>query len=103
MRKTRSYASFGLRRLSASCTVSLSSGIRSSALQAVRVSHVSYPIQDLHCHLSATHWTCPYLNPSFRYPALSKYHLDSGSIHRRSHGRLMMKLVKEGVDMVVAE
>lgn len=41
----------------------------------------------------------PYLNPSFRYPALSKYHLDSGSIHRRSHGRLTMKLAKDGVDM----
>lgn len=34
MRKTRSYASLGLKRLRASCTTSLSSGIRSSTLQA---------------------------------------------------------------------
>lgn len=45
----------------------------------------------------------PYLKPSFRYPALSKYHLDSGSIHRRSHGRLTMKLAKDGVDMFAGE
>lgn len=38
MRKTRSYASFGDRRLRASCTCGFSSGIRSSALSIQRVS-----------------------------------------------------------------
>ena len=41
----------------------------------------------------------PYLNPSFRYPALSKYHSDSGFIHLFNHGRLMMKPASEGCDI----
>ena len=41
-----------------------------------------------------------YLSPSFRYPALSKYHCDNGRIHRCNHGRFMMKGASEGVDMM---
>ena len=42
-----------------------------------------------------------YLNPSFLYPAASLYHFDMGTIHRDSHGRLMMKLASEGTDILV--
>jgi len=41
-----------------------------------------------------------YLRPSLRYPALSKYHSDSGFIQRMSHGRLMMYGARVGCDMV---
>lgn len=51
---------------------------------------------------NALPWCLPcmsYLNPSLRYPALSKYHSDSGCIHLLSHGRLMMKLASDGCDI----
>lgn len=41
-----------------------------------------------------------YRSPSFRYPALSKYHLLSGAIHFCSHGRFMIYGAREGTDMV---
>ena len=41
-----------------------------------------------------------YRNPSFLYPALSKYHSDSGFIHLFNQGRLMMKFASDGCDIV---
>ena len=43
---------------------------------------------------------CTYLRPSFLYPAASEYQLARGVIHLFNHGRLMMKFVREGCDML---
>lgn len=40
-----------------------------------------------------------YLRPSFRYPAASRYHRDSGSIQRASQGRFMICGASEEYDM----
>lgn len=42
----------------------------------------------------------PYLRPSFLYPAASVYQLARGVIQRLSQGRLMMKFVRDGWDIV---
>ena len=42
----------------------------------------------------------PYFNPSFLYPAASAYHFAIGVTQRFSHGRLTIKLAKDGVDMI---
>jgi hypothetical protein len=44
-----------------------------------------------------------YLNPNLRYPALSKYHLESGFIHFCSHGRFMINGARDGTDMMVGD
>lgn len=41
-----------------------------------------------------------YFSPSFLYPALSKYHCDSGFIQRCSQGRFMMYGASDGVVML---
>lgn len=41
-----------------------------------------------------------YLKPSFLYPAASAYQLANGTIHRFSHGRLIMYFASEGADMM---
>ena len=58
------------------------------------LSYIAMPILDFE--------GCIYLNPSFRYPAAFLYHSLSGIIHLFSHGRLMMKLVSDGCDIVAA-
>ena len=42
-----------------------------------------------------------YFSPSFLYPAASAYQLAIGVIMRLSHGRLTIKLARDGVDMTV--
>ena len=64
-----------------------------------RVSAIFWP-QNSH---ERGHWrymTLPYFRPSFRYPALLKYHSDNGCIHRRSQGRFMMKGANDGADIL---
>lgn len=41
-----------------------------------------------------------YLRPSFLYPEASVYQLAIGVIHLFNHGRLTMKFVREGCDML---
>lgn len=41
-----------------------------------------------------------YLRPSFLYPAVSEYQLARGIIHLLSHGRLTIKFVRDGCDIL---
>ena len=74
-------------------TASDSSGIRSSALATHSVSYAGVQhSRQRECN--------DYLNPSFLYPAASAYQLAKGFIHRFNQGRLMMKFVREGADIL---
>jgi hypothetical protein len=98
MRKTRSYASLGGRRLRASRTTSDSSGIRSSALEVVST---CLKIVGKTPRAQLTTLLYAYLKPSDLYPAALLYQLAIGVNQVLSHGRLMTKLTREGCDMVV--
>jgi hypothetical protein len=56
---------------------------------------ISSQIRHLHDRDAKT-----YRRPNLRYPALSRYHSESGFIQRWSQGRLRMKGASEGVDMI---
>lgn len=98
MRKTRSYASFGGRRLMAKRTTSDSSGIRSSALEKSALSYISCTSGHGFAIGDSSH---PYLKPSDLYPAALLYQLEIGVNQVLSHGRLMIKLTRDGCDIVV--
>lgn len=84
----------------ARCMISLSSGIRSSALRPLSVVlfHQNNIFQAQWLHPGCP--GLPYLSPSFLYAAASKYQLLSGLTQRMSQGRFMMYGASDGCDMI---
>jgi hypothetical protein len=81
-------------------TTSDSSGIKSSALEAISIMPSAIgrgPIAQL------TALSCAYLKPSDLYPAALLYQLAMGVNQVLSHGRLMTKLTREGCDIVLVD
>jgi len=81
-------------------TTSDSSGIKSSALEAISTMPSAIGRGPI-AQLTALSWA--YLKPSDLYPAALLYQLAMGVNQVLSHGRLMTKLTREGCDIVLVD